>query len=70
MKLLEEDLLIEYVKPLRPGGQHVGLPNPEIRVTHLPTGIKIEVGCERSQTQNKKLALSMLEWGLAEAFPQ
>lgn len=69
MTLPEEDLQIEYVKPVQPGGQHVGLPNPAIRVIHLPTGIKIEVGCERSQTRNKKLALSMLEWGLAEIYP-
>jgi protein subunit release factor A len=60
------DLRVEpaYVTP--PGGQHVGMPRPDIKVTHLPSGNFVVVGSERSRMLNRDLAVSMLEWMLAE----
>jgi len=37
-----------------------------VRVTHVPTGLVAVCENERSQLKNKKIALSMIEWGLSE----
>lgn len=57
-----EDVTFETAYPRKEGGQHVGMPRPDIKATHLPSGNVVIVGSERSQFQNKQLALSMLEW--------
>jgi protein subunit release factor A len=58
-----DDLLVEPAYPRPPtGGQSVGMPNPTIKVTHLPSGNIAIVGSERSQQRNRDLAISMLEW--------
>jgi len=43
-----------------PGGQHVNRTESAVRVTHLPTGTKASASEERSQHQNRKLALARL----------
>ena len=48
-----------------PGGQHAGSPAADVRVTHLPTGIMAQCGESRSQHQNRKVAMEMVEWALA-----
>jgi protein subunit release factor A len=37
-----------------------------IQVIHNPTGLQAIVNTERSQLKNKKVAESMIEWGLTE----
>jgi peptide chain release factor 2 len=64
-----DDLQIELAYPRRPGGQSVGMPRPDIKVTHLPSGNIVIVGSERSQKQNRDLAISMMEWMLTEMRP-
>ena len=49
------------------GGQHVGLPNNPIKVTHVPSGISAICGTERSQHKNRLIALEMVEFGLISA---
>lgn len=61
-----EHLKIEACPIHRPGGQGVGECSPAISVEHIPTGLIAVSKKERSQTKNKNLCLSMLEWGLAE----
>lgn len=61
-----EDIKIESIDPRPKGGQHVGVTTAIVRVTHIPTGLVAQCGCERSQMRNRTVALSMLEWGLAE----
>ena len=34
--------------------------------THIPSGLTASCECERSQMRNRNIALSMLEWGMAE----
>lgn len=64
--LPDSDLIIETV-PVRPkGGQQVGIIPSRVQVTHKPTGIIASCGTERSQMKNKKIALDMIEYGLAE----
>lgn len=61
-----EHLEIETM-PYRPkGGQQCGLIPQGVMITHLPTGISASCGTERSQMKNKTVAISMIEYGLAE----
>ena len=64
-----DDLQIELAYPHRPGGQYAGMPRADIKVTHLPSGNIVIVGSERSQKQNRDLAISMMEWMLTEMRP-
>lgn len=53
-----EDLRIEVMRD-PPGGQHVGI-RTGVAVTHLPTGIRVEVECDRSQHRNRSIALDAI----------
>jgi protein subunit release factor A len=48
------------------GGQNCGPTINPIRVTHLPTGIYAVCDAGYSQHRNKRIALAMVEYGLAE----
>ncbi len=61
-----EDLEIEWINPGPKGGQHVGVPHFIIKVRHKPTGLVAMCSSERSQLKNRNVAISMIEWGLAE----
>ena len=49
-----------------PGGQHMQKNATAIRMTHKPTGITVACESERSQTKNKRRALSILRSRLYE----
>ena len=62
----DSDLTINPYPPRNKGGQHVGIIPCGIHITHEPTGLQVIVNTERSQLKNKKVAQSMIEWGLTE----
>jgi len=62
----QSELRVERIRGSGPGGQHKNKVCSCVRLTHIPTGIKVTID-GRHQHKNLKFAIKELERRLAEA---
>lgn len=73
IEIKDDDLEWSFFRSSGKGGQNVNKVSTAVRLRHIPTNLVIESQSQRSQSQNRELALTLLKsklWERAEALKQ
>lgn len=68
MEIHRKDIKIKFFKSSGPGGQHKNKKFTSVKIIHAPTGISAVATDQRSQAQNKEIALERLKRKIERLF--